>query len=70
MSIANNNVELEDEIRFRWPAEFKKTADERTWIVKAIPTNNPSSGLYWALKGTRHGTLLILTQPISFEVLN
>jgi len=69
MTIANKEVEVGDEIRFRWPAEFKKTQDERTWIVRGIPTNSPSSGIFWTFEGTRHGTIMSTSVEVSLEVL-
>ncbi len=71
MSISNGDIEVDDQVRLRSATGFKTRGlwEDRTYIVKGIPSRSPSSGVHWTLVGEQSGKLYIITEPLILEVL-
>lgn len=70
MSIANNNIEIDDLVRIRWPLELKKVDSDVRYIVKGIPTRVNMADTWWTLIGQDTGAVWIVASPVVLEVLS
>ena len=70
MSIANNEIEIGDTVRIRWPQHLKASADNSTYTVMGIPLRVNNGATWWTLVGQQTGSLRILTEGLVLEVLS